>query len=157
MHSRIFQVSSKPIEKHDYITESDYYDHWFTHEIADYVNGNTERDYDIDWLANYCKGFSFERDENGEYFIIEDKGLYFSNAFENFKQALEKIGNPTLDEFVNGIDLWNLKNSYEDKFSFYIECADCEYGSELMSLDTFVRISNVGEKYYLGGTVDYHW
>ena len=47
MHSRIFQVSMEPIEKDDYILERDYWDHWFTREIADYVNGSTNRNDDI--------------------------------------------------------------------------------------------------------------
>ena len=47
MHSRIFQVSEKPIDKADYIGESDYWDHWFTNSVADYVSEDCYRDEDL--------------------------------------------------------------------------------------------------------------
>ena len=154
MHSRIFQVSLNPINKEDYIEESNYYDHWFTNEIADYVDGDTDRDADIEWLKNAPDGsMTFENDENGEYFIVNSRAAYFQKAFETFKTALDKIKDVTIDDFAEGINgMWALKNAYEDKFGFYVD-AD----GELMTMDSFVRRCAVGEKYYIGGTMDYHW
>ena len=67
MHSRIYQISKTPIDRDDYIEESNYYDHWFTSSIADYVSGDTNRDDDIEWLQNCYvnKGLSFGQDKNG--------------------------------------------------------------------------------------------
>ena len=154
MHSRIFQVSMNPIDKEDYIIESDYYDHWFTNEIADYVNGDTDRENDIEWLKGYNSSMSFGEDDGGEYFIIKDKEKYFEGSFNRFIDVLNKIKDCTLNDFSTGLggDMWALKDAYEDKFGFYVN-AD----GETMSLDSFVRRCATGEKYYIGSTIDYHF
>ena len=152
MHSRIFQVSLDPIEKANYITESDYYDHWFTNSIADYVSDDCDREEDIKWLKDCVDGISFGSDNNGEYFIVESKETYFEKKFIAFKEALDKISKCTLSDFSQGIfELYQLNISYEDKYGFYID-AD----GELMTFDTFIRDCVESEKYYLGGTCDYH-
>lgn len=152
MHSRIFQVSLDPIEKANYITEGDYYDHWFTNSIADYVSDDCDRDEDIKWLKGCVNGISFGADDNGEYFIVESKELYFEKSFIAFKEVLDKLNKYTLSDFSQGIfEIYHLNISYEDKYGFYID-AD----GELMTLDEFVRGCVEKEKYYLGGTCDYH-
>ena len=152
MHSRIFQVSMEPINKEEYICDSDYYEHWFTIEFADYVSDDCDREADIEWLSSCAKGYSIENDDNGEYLIVTNKEEYFTNAYKRFIEELDKIGRPTLEEFVNGISLWSLNNADEDKFSFYVD-AD----GELMTFDAFIRRCVTNEKYYIGGTVDYHF
>lgn len=158
MHSRIYQISKEPIDRDNYITEDRYYDHWFTHSIADYVTDNTDRDDDIKWLKDCYeeKGFSFGIDDKGEYFIIEDKSKYFAINFEAFQKALEELIKSTLDDFMSGkcgTSLYYLKNSYNDKFGFYVECEDC--GCE--TFDGFMRYATIGAKYYIGATIDYHY
>lgn len=155
MHSRIFQISMEPIKKHEYIMESDYWDHWFTREIADYVNGDTDRDYDVQWLKNCYNenGMEFGTDENGEYLVIISREKYFKNKFDKFKEAINKVKDCSLEDFAKGLsDMWYVKDVYEDKFGFYVD-AD----GELINLDSFVRGCAVNEKYYIGGTMDYHW
>lgn len=158
MHSRIYQINKEPIPKCDYIEEDNYYDHWFTNSIADYVNGNTDRDDDIKWLKDCYeeKGLSFGTDNDGEYFIIEDKIKYFAQNFEAFQKALKELSMGTLDDFISGecgISLYRLKESYNDKFGFYVECEDC--GCE--TFDGFMRYATTGVKYYIGATIDYHY
>lgn len=157
MHSRIFQVSKNPIHKIDYIEESNYYDHWFTNEIADYVDGGTDRDDDIQWLDSCAKGYEVAVDDNGYYFVVNNKEQYFAEAFNRFKEALVEIGEPTIEDFIKGIDLWKLKDANEDKFGFYVDYDGFDYGSELLTFDRFMRMCELGTKYYIGGTIDYHW
>lgn len=154
MHSRIFQVSMEPIPKEDYIGESFYYDHWFTSEIADYVNGDTDRDNDIEWLQGFSESFAFGTDDGGEYFIVKDKVKYFEPNFKRFMEAVNTIKDYTLEDFIGGFygAMYQLKDAYEDKFGFYIN-AD----GETMTLDSFVRGCATGEKYYIGATIDYHF
>lgn len=155
MHSRIFQVSMEPINEHEYITESDYYEHWFTREIADYVNECTDRHSDIEWLAACYKekGISFDSDENGEYFIVTSREKYFEDKFNKFKEAISKVEKCSLEDFSKGLlNMWFVKDAYEEKFAFYVD-AD----GEVMTFDSFVRGCAVNEKYYIGGTMDYHW
>lgn len=157
MHSRIFQISTKPIDKCDYIEESNYYDHWFLNSVADYVNDSTDRADDIKWLKDcYDKdGLSFGVDENGEYFMVEDKAKFFEPKFKRFQNALQELSTTTLDDFMNGkcgYQLYELKAAYDDKFGFYVD------GDEfsLDTLNTFIRYAEIGKKYYIGATIDYH-
>lgn len=155
MHSRIFQVSLDPIDKDDYIEESNYWDHWFTSELADYVNGDCDRKDDIEWLKHFysTNGIEFGADDNGEYFIVKNKCAYFADKFETFTEIIKRMNNYTLDGFVYGVsEMWSLNNTYEDKYGFYVDIDE-----ELMTLDSFVRRCVTEEKYYIGGTLDYHW
>ena len=158
MHSRIYQISKTPINKEDYIEESNYYDHWFTSSVADYVNGDTNRESDIQWLkACYNnKGLSFGVDDGGEYFIVEDKSKYFAERFERFKNTLKELSSITLDDFANGtcgVKIYNLKFEYDDELGFYIDSED----TGLETFDAFIRYVDNRTKYYIGATIDYHW
>lgn len=153
MHSRIFQVSEKPIDKADYIKESDYWDHWFLNSVADYVNEDCNRNEDIEWLKDCAKGYSIGCDENGEYLIVESKEEYFKQSFARFKETLDKIKDYTIDDFIKGFhEMWMLKDAYEEKFGFYVEFD----GYGLITFDSFIRHCNTETKYYIGGTIDYH-
>lgn len=155
MHSRIFQVSMNQIAKDNYISEDDYWDHWFVNEWADYVSDDCDRKDDIEWLQSCYgqKGIEFGSDNNGEYFIVKSRQAYFKSNFNKFTEILNQIKEYTLDDFAHGISgMWQLKNAYEDKTGFYVD-AD----GELMTFDSFVRLCATNEKYYIGGTLDYHW
>ena len=154
MHSRIFQVDCKPINKEDYITESDFWEHWFTREWADYV-AESNRDDDIKWITRHGKDKGIQvKKSKGEYTLtVTDKLEYFSHSFERFKKALDELNKKTIEEFCNGdMQMWELNDAYHDKGGFYIS-----YGEELFTLDEFVRNAEKGDIYYLGGTLDYHW
>lgn len=160
MHSRIYQISKTPIDKDDYIEESNYYDHWFTNSVADYVDGDTDRDDDIEWLKDCYekKGLSFGQDNNGEYFIVENKTKYFEANFEKFQKELKELSEKTLDDFMGGesnMSLYRLKKSYDDEFGFYIDDEDEYHG--VATFDRFMRCATVGTKYYIGATIDYHF
>ena len=156
MHSRIFQLSSEPIKKENYITESNYYDHWFATGWADYVSDDCDRSEDIEWLQECVNGIVFGQDEQGEYLTVESKTAYFSRKFEAFKTILNEIKDCTLEEFSMDINMdmkmYRLKQSYVDKTGFYVDV-----DGQLQTFDEFVRYSEIGDKYYIGGTVDYHF
>lgn len=157
MHSRIFQISETPIDKCDYIEEDKYYDHWFTNSVADYVNGNTDRNDDIEWLKDCYenRGLSFGIDDGGEYFVIEDKLKYFAPKLEEFKSMINKLLDITIEDFASikgDMDMYHLRMSYEEKFGFYID----SYDWGLCALDDFIRQNQNGDKFYIGATIDYH-
>lgn len=154
MHSRIFQVSLKPIKPVDYIRESNYYEHWFTMEVADYVNGDTNRIEDIEWLKGCYQGLVFGSDDNGEYFVVENKEEYFKAKFERFMETVEKIKDFNLKNFTDGFtyEMYKLKEAYEDKYGFYVDT-----DGEMLTLDSFIRYCATNAKYYIGATIDYHF
>lgn len=152
MHSRIYQISTEPIHKDDYIGECDFYDHWFLNSIADYVNDDTDRDEDIKWLKECAKGYVVDSDEHGPYIMITNKEDYFKGAFEKFKGALDKIKDCTIEDFSKGIhEMWTLKDAYEDKFGFYV------YTDDPITFNDFVRRAELNQKLYIGATIDYHF
>ena len=160
MHSKIYQISKTPIDKDDYIEESNYYDHWFTNSVADYVDDDTNRNDGIEWLKDCYekKGLSFGQDDNGEYFIVEDKTKFFEANFENFQKELKELSEKTLDDFMGGesnMSLYRLKSLYDDKFGFYIDDGGEYHG--IATFDRFMRCATVGTKYYIGATIDYHF
>lgn len=158
MHSRIFQISKNPIDKSDYIEESNYWNHWFTNSVADYVNGDTNRESDINWLKTcYAnRGLSFGVDNGEVYFIVEDKSKYFAKSFEVFQNALKKLSEVTLDDFVNGMcggQVYSIKAAYDDDLGFYVDGDD----AGMQTFDDFIRYNDNGAKFYIGATIDYHF
>ena len=152
MHNRIYQLTPEPIDADEYVSADEFCDHWFTNSIADYVSDDCDRKSDIERLKN-TKGCHVASDEHGTYLEVYSKEEYFVGAFARFSHALEKIKNCTLSDFIQGLDMWNLKYSYEEKFGDYIYKDD----GSLITFDEFVRCATIGQRYYIGGTVDYHW
>ena len=153
MQSRIFQASTKPIKREDYVCADNYYDHWFTITFADYVSDDCNRDEDIKWLKESVNGIKFGNDKNGDYLVIINKEDYFNEAFKRFKNHIDKLKDCTIQQFTSGIPcMYTLKNAYEEKFGFYIDVDE-----DLMTLDSFVREATENKKYYIGNTIDYHF
>lgn len=157
MHSRIFQISAKPIEKADYINETDYYDTGFIGEIADYVSDDTDRESDIEWLKQRLEGVA---DFNGDSFTIKDQRKYFEKKFSNFLEAIKDISLLTFEDFCTDANdfsykMYELESAYRDKFGFYIDDNGEYAGTE--PFDDFMRRAKNGDVFYIGATLDYHF
>lgn len=163
MHSRIFQLSkdkvTEPLTESDIIT----YNEWFVGQIADYVNENTDRENDIDWLLQTLN------EEVSKYITITKmNNVYISITFKSgfkeqyFKEKLiklkELVKNLTLEDFCDpgSIVIYSIENKIESKFGFYVYNDETGY---IVPFDAFVRELNgtVEETYYFGSTIDYHW
>ena len=170
MHSRIFQVSTEPINEEDYISESTFYDSSFIGEVADYVNEDTDRADDINWLKEYIKdrgGIEINEDENT--ITIVDKREFFEKGFEKFKELIEKLEDINLIQFSGTAEQGDLENSHfafstlmydlkceaeGDMFGFYVYDSD-NWGYPAR-LDEWIRSTKNGDKFYFGATIDYH-
>lgn len=158
MHSRIFQVSSKPVDRDNYISESNYYDGWFVGSVADYVADVEEEDQkdSIDWLDKYAAG---SLKIEGNKVTVINKEEFFRRDYDNFIKALDDLKNITLNQFTTGkgdldLNVYRLNSAYEDRYGFYVD--DCgEYGG-LMTINEFMRTKKDGDVFYIGGVVDYH-
>ena len=156
MHSRIFQVSSKPIE--DFTNEFRYEDN-FVPSVADYVVKQTQAEdikADILWLGHACKGIKVDA-ENRTLQVIS-KEEYFEKQYEKFKELAEKMSNITMEDFMGTASQWDfydLKSAYEDKHSFYIDDNDEYMG--IATLDNWLRYAEIGQVYYIGSVFDYHF
>lgn len=147
MHSRIFQLTK---EKADPIIADDYYDHWFTNSIADYV---MDSEGDIDWLVS-CSNGALE--QKGNKIIIKDKSKYFERKYRDFMQGLKKFTETSFEDFQKpSFSIYSLKVAANDQHSFYIE--DCGEWGGLTTFDEFMRRVNNGDEFFIGVTVDYHF
>lgn len=158
MHSRIFQITRKPLVEDDYVTESLFHDEIFNH-VADAVSEETNREEDINWLIGFLKDkpCTFNPAEKSIIFHPGFKEAYFKSDYEKFKNL---TANMTLENFstdgVESLDLYRIIKCINDKFSFYT--VDDDY--EVQTLDEFVRTvvkEDSKSKYFLGGTLDYHF
>jgi hypothetical protein len=159
MHSRIFQVSAKPIPQEDLIEEYRYED-GFVGSHADYVsqvtNGSEDYLSDLSWLQTATEGL--EVDIEKRTVTIKSKKEYFDKKHDQFKELLEKLQDITLEEFAgtkNHFDIYDLESAYEDKYSFYIDDND-EYCG-LTNLDNWVRNAEENKPYHIGSIFDYHF
>ena len=158
MHSRIYQVSEKPITT---FADEYRYEDWFVGTHADYVSPveYQSEDYmsDLKWLQNATEGIKVDL-KKGTITVVSKKE-YFDDKHDAFKDILEELSDTTLEEFSNSNhSLWSkmyeLKATYEDKSSFYID--DNYENLGITPLDNWVRNVEEGKEYYIGTITDYH-
>lgn len=158
MHSRIYQVSEKPITT--FVDEYRYED-WFIGTHADYTSivEYQSEDYmsDLKWLQNVTKGIKVDFKKGT--ITVTSKKEYFEKKHEEFKNLLEELSYTTLEDFSKGnfslnSKMYSLENTYEDKSSFYID--DNYENIGITPLDNWVRNVEEGKEYYIGTITDYH-
>ena len=164
MHSRIFQIESRPVDTEDRICE-DMIPEWFTNSVADYVADIREenREDEIEWLMSTNFGKICKRDGDKLTFNI-DTSAFFDEYFEQFKKIVKDLAEIKFYQFVSNkqpnipynkkLDhlMFLLKEAYDDKFSFYVW-----YDDELYTMQSWMRQVSPCSVYYIGGIVDYHF
>jgi hypothetical protein len=156
VHSRIFQITTKPAEA--YISESDFYEHWFTREFADYVSGDVNRQDELsvfrEWLENK-KAANFLSDDM--FIILPDgKEAYFRESYAGFINAAKKTATITMADFMGGnigTLIYGINSSYCDDYGYYVADDD----KNLVPMDEFMRYAEIGRCYHIGGVLDYHF
>ena len=162
MHSRIFQMSSKPISKEDYLGEDYFYDD-FVPCVGDYVSEVKNDTDSLKWLEGYLNARGgVELDIANRTLKIVDKEKYFESDYEKFKKVLDEAKNMTLSSFSRSgenrgleadLTIYDLKRLYEgDKFGFYLVSKEDGYEP----LNSYIRWLNNGTVLYIGAVFDYH-
>lgn len=157
MHSRIFQVSSSPIKKEDYIEEYRYED-YFVPSHADYVVEQTDKESiksDLEWLSNHN---GIVVDIGKKTITITSKEEFFTEKHDKFKELAGQLSNISLEDFISDkkyFDFYELKELYDDQHGFYIDDNDEYMG--YASLDHWIRNAEEGKVYYIGAIFDYHF
>ena len=156
MHSRIYQLSEKPITK-DKLKQDYEYKGSFVGNIADYVAEipfkSNEYLEDLKWLSELT---GIEVDAGAGTLIIKSKKEYFTEKHDRFKELLAKLSDVTLDEFITNnswSDMYELNAAYENKHSFYIDDSDT---CEVVPFDNWIRTAEENKVYYIGSIIDYH-
>lgn len=114
---------------------------------------NEEDPASLEYLFGYFRSVGFETwsDEKGQYVIFSECGKmnYFAHKYEHFKKLLEEAD---LRRFSTDY-CWmhDLIDSITDKWSDAVL-----FEGTLYDMDEFVRVADIGEKYYFGNTVIAH-
>ncbi len=156
MFNTIIQLSRIPIEKENYIKEKKYYtDLNFVGEVADYVE-ETGWNSAIEMFREFLKGIAVF---DGDMFMIINKEKYFEQKYKSFKELVSALNNTSLEDFSTYLSctamyMRQLQENYDRAFDFYIDDDGESLG--LVTLDTFMRHAENGQKYYIGNTIGYH-
>lgn len=155
MHSRVFQLSTCEIDELDYLSEVDSgLEDNFIGPIADYVSSECNREEDIRFLLElYGKhGIEHNKDEYGGHSLVFSESFKENYFKERFDSVSDLLSNMTLGQFsADSCSINRVINVFEDKFGFYV------YFDTPEPFDVFVRELIPGTRYYIGGTVDYHY
>ena len=158
MHSRIFELSHKPIKAADRMTDGDVPE-WFFTTVCDYAVPSGQREQDIDWFTGYFRGLC-SRDGSKLHFAPDIKEKCFREGYEAFKSAASALAETDYATFAGlkenaafQLARFGLTDSYEDKFGFYIYTPESQ---ALQPLDSWLRNTDTSKPFYVGGTIDYH-
>ena len=161
MHSRVFEISSKPIDAESRLDEYLLPD-WFCRGIADYVDSTKEEDRpeELSWFSSRFAG-NCKVDGDMVSFEAKTKHDYFRFNYNKFREAAAVLAVCDFEAFCESkpcsdfeTTMHKLKSSYEDRFGFYVYDRDNE---ELITMDSWVRQADLSVPYYIGSIIDYHW
>lgn len=152
MHSRIFEITSKQLDRDDYLTSG-----WLEPEqysdFADYIDDDIEdEDDDIKWLASVMSDIF---DCEGRELTLRD----ISGFIEQWKAEVRKRASE-FDPKGDGMSSYFLRKSIKRThkgidFHFYNE----DYGlmDPRQLIENFLLHKKPGDKFYIGGILDYHF
>ena len=160
MHGRIFQISTKPINKEDFYTNDYFYDN--SSDFADYIGNeieDEERERDIKVFADLISDVFTLKGKD----VLVFKGTDALNGF--LKVWVDKIKGAALDLDTNNIlrlsTLYNIRSLTENTHlaSYYrVALEDDGYASPLAAL--FINMAESlkeGDCLYIGAVIDYHF
>jgi len=161
-HSKIFQISNKPIDKEDYQSPETYYDN--SGDFADYIGDEYEdedRDEAIGYLADLLKDV-FEHKGGGEF---RYKG---SEAMEKFNLAWaddlrRQAGLLTPENLFKNQNLYLICATCKEthlRTSYRVDIADWAEGVAYPFGELFEYAANKLKKnnrIYVGAVIDYHY
>lgn len=164
--STILQVSDAPIDEDCYLTQGDFYEHWFGEQIADSFQDVDvwDMEQEIESSLKTVPGITYDAKERA--FTVTDRKAYLETIYESFIRNIEML-HVTKEQFLsgNGADgeplryhINSLNRVWNYKFGLYFYCEDSKgYGSEMSTKSEFMLAAPEGSKWYVGGAVLYHF
>lgn len=168
MNRTIFEISEAPIAPGGGYGSEDFlidFGNIFIYDIADSVGDLDEED-EKSRISILFEKLSSETDSSFQSqsendcasFILHSdfSEKYFKTRYEKFSECLENVrADLSLESFTKGVfwqRLWELSNTYEDKYDDYVI-----FDGELYTLDSFLRnVAKPGKEYYIGSVLNYH-
>ena len=161
MHSTVYELSDHPIPKAKQITPG-YLPDWFFWSICNYATtmADSERKESIQRLSKHLGNLCVC---NGEQLTFSPnlKQMYFLESHHYFQVAALALAKADYESFAGikpapalGLALNGILESYEDKNGYYIYS---HKNGELMSLDHWLRVTDLSKSFYFGGTIEYYY
>lgn len=159
MHSRIFQITTKQVEKENYLNEFTLFQG--EHSMIDYCDeiDDEEREANIECLVGSVlpKGMFTRMGAN----VIRYNGGMQQWKEEAIAKIKEKLAAITPDNYF-GIDLYRLKKAVENPldtaYLFYTDAESTQsWAKESYDFMDFVSRLEEGTLLYIGGVIDYHF
>lgn len=166
MHSRIFELKTDKSAENNLtentVTESD-----MISCSMDYVTDQSPEDEieSIEWFKQtYPDSVAIDLSEKS--FRITDPKKFMQASFRQFKEAIKKLDEATIDDFIGpylnkdmsksiGFNLYTLNNAYADNGGFYIYM-----DNTMVPVNTFIRDFHgdiTKQTFYIGNVLDYHF
>lgn len=162
MHSKIFQISNKPIDKEDYQSPDTYYDNSgdFADYIGDEITGKNREDA-LGYLAELLKDV-FKREYPD---VFRYKG---PEAMQKFKQAWadelrRQAGLLTPDNLFRDQNLFRLRETTQEthlRTGYRVDIAHWAEGVAYPFGELFEYAASQlkqGDRIYIGAIIDYHY
>ena len=161
MHSYIYELSSEPVLEADRYSD-EALPSGFCGSIADGTRNvaGKERELAIESLTlSLGKGCTFENDCLKVFGIV--KQHRFTDRFIEFQRAANLLYTMPYEVFSGQRKSYvfsrawdSLRNSFEDKYGIYIYWKEQD---ELMTLDAWLRETDLPKAFHVGGVIDYRW
>lgn len=155
MHSKIFQLGSKPISEENYM-QPDYYD---ASSFADYIGTEVTDDARKDYIESISRQLNEIFDLDGEALVYKGNiDGFIKNWYADIRQKAED-----LDETqVNTIQLHVLKSAIDrthidTAYRAYIEEWNGWAGPISDLINYVAKKMKVGDRLYIGSIIDYHY
>lgn len=159
MHSRIFQITTKPVKKENYLNEFTLYQG--ENSMIDYCDeiDDEEREANIECLVGSVlpKGMFTRIGAN----VIRYNGGMQQWKEEAIAKIIEKIATITTDNYFE-FDLYLLRktltNPLDTAYLFYTDAESTQdWAEESYEFMQFVSRLEEGTLLYIGGVIDYHF
>lgn len=162
MHSKIFQISSRPISKDDYASPSRYYEN--SNDFADYIGdevADEDRENEIGWFANVVKDV-FTAVGDG---VLAYKGKKALQAFkQKWADGIKAVTNElTVDNLFMSTSLYrigemttrtHMMSDYRVDIGDWCSGAAYPLGELFEYADSQLK---EGDYIYIGAIIDYHF
>lgn len=152
MHSKIYQITTEKLKRSEYVDEYDFDPNAFM-SFADYVS-NIDEDEEKELLESFDRLFEGIFSRKGRTVTLLDT----SGFIEEWRNAIKKCAD-NLD-FTDWHSLFHLneitkRTHNECNTMLYTDYAGVEYFGDFVQ--RLYAAHKPGDKFYIGGILDYHW
>lgn len=160
MHSKIFQISNRPINKDDYASPESFYESSFADYIGDEVDDKEERRDYIESLAKTLEGVFTLNEDYSLTYNGKDALHEFLTKWVDYLQGL--TANLTADNIFSNVSIdlirYTCNTTHKDcGFRFYIEDWNYHAGPLKDLVEYAANQLRDGDRIYIGAIVDYHF